>query len=86
MDIFFEFNIDNDSIIERITGRAITESRADDSEETIVTRLAKYYKDTKPVLDYFKNKYSSIYHIMDGKQKIEKLNYLLLKILKKAVI
>ena len=37
-------------------------------------------------LTCLKNKYSSIYHIMDGKQKIEKLNYLLLKILKKAVI
>ena len=80
---FFEFEIDDDSIIERITDRALTESRGDDSEETIKTRLVKYYQETKPVLDYYKKKYNSIYHIIDGKQEIEKLNYLLLKLLKK---
>ena len=51
---FFEFAIDEDSIIKRITGRALTESRLDDSKETIKTRIAKYLQETKPVLDYYK--------------------------------
>ena len=78
---FIEFIIDDDSIIERITSRALTESRSDDSKEAIKTRLKKYYEETKPVLDYYQNKYSSIYHKIDGKQEIAKLNNLLLKLL-----
>ena len=78
-DHFFDFNIDDDSIIKRITGRSLVESRADDSQETIKTRLAKYNQETKPVLDHYKKEYSPIYHIIDGKQEIEKLNSLLLK-------
>ena len=78
---FVEFKIDDDSIIERITSRALTESRSDDSKEAIKTRLEKYYEETKPVLDYYQNKYSSIYHKIDGKQEIAKLNNLLLKLL-----
>ena len=78
---FFEFAIDEDSIIKRITGRALTESRLDDSKETIKTRIAKYLQETKPVLDYYKNKYSSIYYKIDGKLKISELNNLLLKTL-----
>ena len=78
---FIEFKIDDDSIIERITSRALTESRSDDSKDAIKTRLEKYYEETKPVLDYYQNKYSSIYHKIDGKQEITKLNNLLLKLL-----
>ena len=76
---FIEFKIDDDSIIERIINRALTESRSDDSKEAIKTRLEKYYEETRPVLDYYQKKYSSIYHKIDGKQEIAKLNNLLLK-------
>ena len=69
------------NIIERIISRALTENRSDDSKEAIKTRLEKYYEETKPVLDYYQNKYSSIYHKIDGKQEIAKLNNLLLKLL-----
>ena len=82
-DRFFDFNIDDDSIIKRITSRALVESRTDDSEETIKPRLVKYIQETKPVLDHYKKKYSSIYHIIDSKQEIGKINSLLLKLLKK---
>ena len=78
---FIEFKIDDDSIIERIISRALTESRSDDSKEAIKTRLEKYYGETRPVLDYYQKKYSSIYHKIDGKQEIAKLNNLLIKLL-----
>ena len=78
---FIEFRIDDNSIIERIISRALTESRSDDSKEAIKTRLEKYYEETRPVLDYYQKKYSSIYHKIEGKQEIAKLNNLLLKLL-----
>ena len=85
-DHFFDFNIDDDSIIERITDRALVESRSDDSQKTIRTRLAKYNQETRPVLDHYKKEYSSIYHIIDAKQEIAKLNSLIIKIIEKIVI
>ena len=82
-DHFFDFNIDDDSIIKRITGRALVESRVDDSQETIKHRLAKYSQETKLVLNHYKKEYSLIYHIIDGKQEMEKISSLLLKLLNK---
>ena len=82
-DHFFEFNILINSIIKRITKRALIENRTDDSEETIETRLNKYNQETKPVLDYYNKQHSSIYHIIDGNQEIEKINFLLLRLLEK---
>ena len=82
-DHFFEFNIDFFSIDKRITRRALIEGRTDDSKETIKTRLDRYSLETKPVLDYYKKHCSSIYHIIDGNLEIEKINNLLLRLLKK---
>ena len=80
---FIEFNLDDDSIIKRISSRAQVESRPDDKVETIKTRLMEYNQETKPVLEHYKKHYNSIYHTIDGEQKIEKINSLLLKLLKK---
>ena len=82
-NLFFEFNIDFDSINKRITNRALIENRTDDSEETIKTRFSKYFQETKPVLDYYKKRFNAIYHTIDGNQKINKINLLLLSLLKK---
>ena len=83
-DYFFEFNISDNSIIKRITKRALIEGRTDDSEETIKTRLEKYKQETRPVLDYYNKQYSLIYHTIDGNQGIEKINFLLLGLLEKS--
>ena len=82
-DHFFEFNINYDSMIKRITKRSLVEKRNDDSKKTIKIRLDEYNQETKPVLNYFKKQYSSIYHIIDGNQEIGKINFLLLRLLKK---
>jgi len=82
-DYFFEFYLDFDSIVKRITNRALNEDRTDDSAETIKTRLDKYTHETKPVLDYYQKQYDSIYHTIDGNQEIKKINFFLLRLLKK---
>ena len=81
-DYLIEFNVNSNSIIERITNRALVESRVDDSEKTIKTRLRKYNLETKPVIDHYKKHHGSIYYTIDGTQEIEQINSLLLKILK----
>ena len=82
-DHFIEFQIDLESIVNRITNRALLEDRSDDSRQAIETRLEKYTKETKPVLDHYKKQYNSIYHTIDGNQEAKKINSLLLRLLKK---
>ena len=83
---FFEFKMDFDLITKRITSRALIESRTDDSERTIKTRFSKYNQETKPVLNYYNKQYSSIYHIIDGNQEIEKIKLFTIEIIKKKLI
>tara|TARA_B100001123_G_C15180969_1_gene975335 strand:- start:249 stop:821 length:573 start_codon:yes stop_codon:yes gene_type:complete len=80
---FIELDLDHRIIIDRIKNRALIESRADDSQKTIKIRLEKYLHETKPVLELYKKQYKSIYFTIDGKQDIEKINSLLLSLLKK---
>lgn len=80
---FIEFYLENETIISRITSRFLTENRTDDSEKIISTRIEEYNKETRPVLEYYKKQYSSIYHTVNGDQEIDKINSILLKILRK---
>ena len=79
-----DFNIDKKTIIKRIKSRSLKENRQDDNEEVIETRVAKYYSETKPISEYYKSKYSSIYETVNGNQEIEKLNEELIKMLKNS--
>ena len=79
----FEFSIDDQTIINRIIRRAATENRGDDSDAIIKTRLLKYYQETKPVSEFYKTEFNSIYHLVDGNQEITKLNIEILKLVKK---
>ena len=83
VNCIFEFSIDDQTILNRIIGRAATENRGDDSETSIKTRLLKYYQETKPVSDFYKTEFNSIYHLIDGNLEIAKLNLELLKLAKK---
>ena len=71
-------------IIQRIKARSIAEKRKDDNEDVIKTRIANYYKETKPLSNYYKNEFSSAYCVIDGNQEIQKLNTEILKIIKKT--
>ena len=78
------FLIDEEAIIQRIKSRSVAENREDDDENVIETRIANYYKETKPLSDFYKNQYSSAYYVIDGNQEIQKLNTEILKIIKKT--
>ena len=45
---------DDDPIIDRLRGRAITDGRADDADETIIRRRMEIYRDkTSPVVHFY---------------------------------
>jgi len=54
------FDVPDDTMVERLLHRAKTSGRVDDNEETIKKRLATFHKHSEPVIQYYKNKCSSI--------------------------
>ena len=48
--------VSDDELIKRLVKRGIESGRSDDTEEVIKQRLDVYNKQTKPLLDYYKNK------------------------------
>jgi adenylate kinase len=47
--------IDDETIRQRIKGRAIIEGRADDaSDETVSNRIRTYHSQTEPLIGYYK--------------------------------
>ena len=79
-------NIDlNDKNIEnRITLRARTENRTEDSLEVIRTRIIKYKNETKPIVQFYKSNYQNIFFELRGDQKIEKIHSEIINIVKKC--
>ena len=45
--------VDREELVQRLLKRAQIEGRADDSEDTIRTRMRVYEEQTKPLLDYY---------------------------------
>ena len=82
IDFILDFLIDEATIIKRVKARSVAENREDDNENVIKTRITKYYKETKPLSDFYKNEYSSEYCVIDGNQEIQELNTEIHKIVK----
>ena len=51
-------------LFERLASREIMECRMDDSKEVLITRLNSFHKETRPVIDYYKDR--GILHIING--------------------
>ena len=78
-------NIDlNDKNIEnRITLRSRIENRTDDSLEVIRNRVIKYNNETKVIVQFYQSKYPLIFFELNGDQKIEKIHFDIINIVKK---
>ena len=63
----FYLDVPEEEVIKRLMARG----REDDSEQLIKTRLDLYYKQTKPLLDYYRSQ--GILIEIDGKGSIEKI-------------
>lgn len=55
-DAAVQLDVSNDLLVERIAGRAKAEGRADDSPESVRTRLKVYDDQTAPVIDFYRQK------------------------------
>jgi len=54
MDYAVQLAVPNELLVERIAGRATAEGRADDTPESVRTRLQVYDNQTAPVIDYYR--------------------------------
>ncbi|MEP6633077.1 MAG: adenylate kinase [Luteimonas sp.] len=54
MDAAVQLDVDNELLIERIAGRARDQGRADDSPESVRTRLRVYDEQTAPVIEFYR--------------------------------
>lgn len=61
--------VDSEELIQRLLRRAEIQGRADDTEDTIRTRMRVYEEQTKPLLDYY-NQHGLVVNV-DGQQEIE---------------
>ncbi len=56
MDAAVQMEVPNELLVEGIAGRAAAEGRADDSPESVRTRLKVYDDQTAPVVDFFRQR------------------------------
>jgi adenylate kinase len=49
-----QLEVPTELLVERIAGRAAAEGRADDTPESVRTRLKVYDNQTAPVIDYYR--------------------------------
>lgn len=54
MDYAVQLEVPTELLVERIAGRAAAEGRADDTPESVRTRLKVYDNQTAPVIDYYR--------------------------------
>lgn len=55
VDIAVQLEVSTELLVERLSGRAHVEGRADDSPEAVRNRLNVYREQTAPVVDYYRN-------------------------------
>lgn len=73
--------INLDTPEEVVRGRMYERARADDTEESIETRLRWYREDTLPVLDFYRLRPDTTVHDLDGTATIDEVHEQILKAL-----
>lgn len=54
-DVAVQLDVPPELLVDRLSGRAHAEGRADDSPEVVRNRLAVYHAQTAPVVDFYRN-------------------------------
>ncbi len=84
INFVFNIQINFDTLKDRILKRSSEESRDDDNIDVIETRYNKYLHSTQQVSNFYMEKYSSIYHEIDGSLQIQEITEKIKQILKKT--
>ncbi len=64
MDFAVQLDVPTDLLVQRIAGRAKAEGRADDTPESVRTRLKVYDEQTAPVVEYYRGR--GMLTVVDG--------------------
>ena len=56
LDAVVNFDVPDPVLVERLSGRADVERRADDRPETVLERLRVYHEKTEPLVNYYRGK------------------------------
>ena len=61
LDVVLEFQVpDRETLLQRILNRAAEENRSDDTPEAIERRLALYYEQTEPLVEYYRTRHGNV--------------------------
>ena len=61
LDIVLEFQLrDREMLEQRLLKRALEEDRSDDTPEAIARRLALYYEQTEPLVEYYRSRHGNV--------------------------
>jgi adenylate kinase len=61
LDIVLEFQLrDRETLRQRLLQRALEEDRSDDTPEAIERRLALYYEQTEPLVEYYRSRHGNV--------------------------
>lgn len=71
MDAAVQLEVPTEMLVERIAGRAAAEGRADDSPESVRTRLKVYNDQTAPVVDFYRQR--GKLSVVDGVGSLEEV-------------
>jgi adenylate kinase len=78
IDFVIYINVSNEEALRRLSLRQ--DGRDDTSEQALYRRIELFYKFTKPVLDYYKDK-GELYEV-DGERSIEEIHQSICEVLK----
>ena len=84
INFIFNIQIDFKTLKHRILLRSSEEYRDDDNIDVIETRYKEYLNSTQKVSDFYKNKFNTIFHEIDGSLQIEEITRKIKQILKKS--
>ena len=84
IDFIFNFQIDFEMLKHRILVRSSEEDRDDDNINVIETRYNEYLNSTQKVSDFYKDKFNTIFHEIDGSLQIDEITKKIKKTLKKS--
>ena len=84
INFIFNIQIDFKTLKHRILLRSSEENRDDDNIDVIETRYNEYINSTQKVSDFYKNKFNTIFHEIDGSLQIEEITKKIKQILKKS--